>query len=397
MTNLVFDMNNMLFRSMFVISNFKNSYSFDSKKETEELMRKISMDITFLIRLINPSRVIFAKDTKSWRKSINIEENEGYKGQRKQAPNINWDNIYSTLDEFLDIIQDNGMIVTKIESAEADDLIALWSDELLYNQKQHVIIVSGDEDIRQLVKSSTDNNNKKIFCTVFNPFMQGKNAARKLYVPVDFNEWLNKTEESDIWNMSATIDIDKDDFRRIKNTEKVRVEEIDGNIIAIRKIFCGDDGDNVPAIYTWISKTSSGEDKEVRITNSKFEKIYESLQNTPGEKLTYLDLVERKDKVLQQIKKIVKHEPTFKIEERLNRQIKLIILDKNVFPEKIVKQFNEIKKDDLIKPRPEIGGLNMNTLLQGTRFVKASAGGTGKGTEASIFNELDRLSNTKLF
>jgi len=76
MTNVVIDMNNMLFRSMFVLGGFgAKQYTFDSQKEQDELMRKLAMDMAFIIRLINPSRVIFAVDDKSWRKSIHIEEN----------------------------------------------------------------------------------------------------------------------------------------------------------------------------------------------------------------------------------------------------------------------------------------------------------------------------------
>jgi 5'-3' exonuclease len=397
MTNVVFDMNNMLFRSMFVLSGFgQKQYTFDAQRETDELMRKLAMDMSFLIRMINPSRVIFAQDDKSWRKKISIEENEGYKGHRKQSAQINWDNIYRIMDEFLEICEDNGMIKTKIETAEADDVIALWRDELLYNQKQHVVLVSGDEDIRQLVASSVTDDGKKIFATVFNPFMQGKNAARKLYVtPREFNEWLAATEEVDIWNMSAAIDVDKGDFKRIRDTDKVRVEETDGLGIAMKKIFCGDDGDNIPSIYTWMTKTAKGDDKEVRITKAKYEKIYESLRNSPGEVIGYNDLLGHKDKIFQAIRKIAKHEPSFKIEDRLDRQIKLVVLDKEFFPSSIVETFDEIKEDQLVKPRPEIGSINMNVMLQGTRYVKEKSGGTGQGTEAGIFKEIDRLNNNK--
>lgn len=409
MTNLVFDMNNMLFRSMFVLGGFgKKQYTFDSQRETDELMRKLSMDISFLIRLTNPSRVIFAKDEHSWRKEIQIEENEGYKGHRKQSEIINWDSIFRVYDEFLEICENNGMIVSKIDQAEGDDIITLWVDELLYHQKQHVISVSGDEDIRQLVKTSVDDNGKLIFSTVFNPFMQGKNAARKLYVPENvFNEWIVKNEEADIWNMNAAIDIDKGDFRRIRDTERVRVEEVNGNLIAMRKIFCGDDGDNIPSIYTWIAKDKdgnvvidkkTGEPKKVRITNSPFEKIFKSLENTPGEYIDHWNLIPRKDKIMQGIRKVAKHEPPFKIEDRLNRQIKLIVLDKKLFPDSIVEKFNELKEDQLVRPRPDIGNLNMTTMLQGTRYVKEKQGGTGSGNESSIFKEIDRLtSNKQLF
>lgn len=397
MTNLVFDMNNMLFRSMFVISGFgKAQYTFDSQREQDELMRKIATDITFLIRLINPTRVIIAKDDRSWRKEINIEENEGYKGTRKSAEHINWDNVFRILDEFLEIAEDNGMIVSKIPTAEADDIMALWRDELLFNQKQHVILVSGDEDIRQLVASYMTDDKKKIFACVFNPFKQGKNAARKLYVPPRyFNEWLNQTEVADIWNMNAAIDVDKGDFKRIVETDDVRVEETNGTEIAMRKVFCGDDGDNIPAIYTWMKKTAAGEEKEVRITNAPFEKIYESLKNSPNELVDHWDLMERKAKVLQGIRKVAKHEPPFDIEKRLERQIKLVVLDKNLFPPEIVDEFEKQKEEHLSKPRPDISGLNMNTFLQGTRYVRAKQGGTGLGNESSIFNEIDRLTNSK--
>ena len=261
MTNLIFDTNNILYRALFIIGGFgKRSYTFDSQKEIDELMRKLSMDTAFLIRLINPSRVIFAVDGKSWRKDIFIEENEGYKGDRKKSKIINWENIFKTLNEFTEIVQDNGMIVTKIDTAEADDIVSMWVNELLFNQKQHVISVSGDEDIRQLVKFNSYEQDKVVFSTVFNPFMQGKNASRKLYYPHKFKDWLEKEEEVDIWNMSGSIDVDKNDFRRIRDTEKVRIEEVNGNLIALRKVFCGDDGDNIPAIYTWISETAGGEE-----------------------------------------------------------------------------------------------------------------------------------------
>ena len=226
--------------------------------------------------------------------------------------------------------------------------------------------------------------------------MQGKNAARKLYVPQgSFNEWISQIGEADIWNMNAAIDVDKGDFKRIRDTDKVRVEEVDGNLIAMKKVFCGDDGDNIPSIFTWMTKTAKGDDKEVRITNAKFEKIYESLRNSPGERIDHNDLLKRQDKILQGIKKASKNTPPFKIEERLKRQIKLVVLDKELFPPSIVETFNEIKDEQLVRPRPAIGNINMNVMLQGTRYVKEKHGGTGSGTESNIFKEIDRLSQSK--
>lgn len=395
MTNLVFDINNMLFRSMFVLGGFQTNYSFDNQKEIDELMRKISTDTAFLVRLINPSRVIFAKDDRSWRKKIEIEENEGYKGTRKQNEFINWENVYRVLDEFLDIAEENGMIVSRVDNAEADDLCALWKRELLYNQKQHVVIVSGDEDIRQLV-DYYEVDNTKIFSTVFNPFKQGKNASRKLYVTDNFNEWLNETQESDIWNMNVTIDVDKGDFKRIRDTSDVKLEVVDGNHIAMRKVFCGDDGDNIPSIYTWVKTTAAGDEKETRITNAPFTKLYEGLKNSPNDVITHKELIAKSDKVLQGIRKIVKHEPTFDIKTRLERQIKLVVLDPDLFPRSIVKSFDESKNEFLSRKRPDIADMNMNSFLQGTRYVRSSNGvRQNTGNESSIFKEIDRLTQSK--
>jgi len=302
------------------------------------------------------------------------------------------------------------MIITKIKKAEGDDVIALWRDELLYKQKQHVILVSGDEDIRQLVTSHKNDENKKIFATVFNPFMQGKNAARKLYVPEnDFNEWLNESAISDIWNMNASIEVDKGDFCRIRDTDKVRVEEVNGNLIAMKKVFCGDDGDNIPSIYTWIAKETdgtikidkrTGEPKKVRITNGPFGKIYESLKTTPNEVINHWDLLEKSnlDKIAKGIRKVAKHDLPFDVKKRVKRQVTLVVLDKKLFPQEILEDFDKLKEEELSRPRPEIGGINLNTILQGTRYVKASKGGTGNGNESSIFKEIDHLiSNKKLF
>ena len=382
MTNVVFDLSNLFFRSLFIVGGYgAKSYSFDSQFEVDQLMRKVATDISYIIRQINPSRVIFALDSKSWRKEISIDENEGYKGNREMSGMINWDNVYNTMKEFGEILDSNGFIVSKIERAEADDLIALWTNELLFKHNQHVVIVSADEDVRQLAYEV----NKKIFSTVYNPFSTGKNASKKLYVPKYFNEWLDTLDVGDIFNRA--IDIDKEDFKRLKNNENTLIEEIDGNTIAMKKILCGDDGDNVPSIYTWMSKTAKGDDKVVRITNSKFEKIVELI----GAK-DYHDLVEHSDIIYDQLKEISGTTPPFKIEDRLKRQIKLVVLSPSEFPEDIVKQFNDETEKHLKKQNIHPQNCNMNSILEGTRYIKSK----NSGSEMSIFKEVDRL-NKELF
>ena len=392
MTNLIFDLNNIAHRSLFVVGGYgSKQFTFDKDEEVQQLIRKMAMDIAFIVRTVNPSRIIFAKDDKSWRKDIKIDENNGYKAQRIKSSHINWNNVYEALDDFCKIMEDNGLIVTKIENAEADDIIALWAYELCFKQDQHVIIVSGDEDLRQLVKFwPYDAPSKKFaFITVFNPFMQGKNASRKLYVPKYFEEWINAVDAVDFMNMKGTINVDKEDFRKIITAERTKMEVVDGRMIALRKMFCGDDGDNIPAFYTWLNDKGV----EVRITNSKFEKIYEMLQLSPTELMDHIDLFERSSEILEAIKKVTKQTPPFKIEDRVMRQAKLVVLDSELFPKQIVEDFEKVKQLELDKPRVNYANLNMHNLLEGTRYVREKK----NENEAGIFKQIDRIQGKALF
>jgi len=382
MTNVIFDLSNMFFRSLFIVGGYgAKNYSFDNQSEIDQLMRKVSTDVSFIIRQLNPSRVIFALDSRSWRKEISIDENDGYKANREKSGMINWDNVFNTMREFGEILNSNGFIVTKIDNAEADDIITLWRDKLLFDQSQHVIIVSADEDVRQLVSFFPYEPGKMVFSTVYNPFSTGKNATKRLFVPDHFNDWIEKLDGGDIFNRA--IDVDKEDFKKLRDNEKVSIEEVNGEYIAMRKIFCGDDGDNVPAIYSWLSDKG----KTVRITESKFQKIIDYI----GAK-DYLDLVDKAPMIYDQITEMAGHTPSFRnMIDRLNRQIKLVVLSRYVFPQEINDKFDEQVNEQLQRPTVHPQNWNMNSILEGTRYVRNNS-----GSEASIFKEIDRL-NTQLF
>ena len=383
MTNAIFDLSNMFFRSLFIVGGYgAKQYTFDSQYELDQLMRKVATDVSQVIRQVNPSRILFALDSKSWRKEISIDENDGYKAQRTKSEHINWDNVFKIMKEFSDILETNGFIVSRFERAEADDLIALWRNEFLFEQGQHVIIVSADEDVRQLVNTFNCGVNKLALCTVFNPFTQGKNSFKKLFVPKEFFEWIKDDNNGDIFDRS--IYVDKEDFQRIFNDPKVKVEEVDGEEIAMRKIFCGDDGDNVPAIYTWLNDKG----KEVRITDSKYRKIVDYI----GAK-EIKDLLNNKDQIYDQLVNISGHKPPFKINDRLLRQMKLVLLlNTDLFPPEIVNAFKSKVQDELSKPQIHPQNWNMISILEGTRYV--TVGGKYKsntGKEASIFGDTDKM------
>jgi hypothetical protein len=383
MTSAIFDLSNMFFRSMFIVGGYgKKQYTFDSEKETDQLMRKVATDVSSVIRKINPFRVIFALDSRSWRKDISIDENEGYKGHRKKSEHINWNNIYKIMNDFAEIMKNNGFIVSQIDNAEADDLMALWKDEILLNQKQHVILISADEDVRQLIQK-----NEKSYSVVYNPFTMGKNSTKKLFVPTGFKSWIDDLDDiGDIFNRS--IDVDKEDFKRII-ADRVVVEEVNGNEIALKKIFCGDDGDNVPSIFSWINDNG----KTVRITDSKYKKIVDYIGATKVDDLFEETKIES---IEDQIKER-SGEPRFpfKMKDRLDRQAKLVVLDQSLFPEQIVDDFKKDISQDMAVPHVHPQEWNMQSMLEGTKYLDVNY--RSAKNEASIFNQIDRISNKELF
>ena len=399
MINIVFDLSNMFHRSMFVVGGYgKKGFTFDTQNEIDQLMRKVATDVAFTLRQVRASRVFFAADSKSWRKKIEIEENEGYKGSReeKKSSTINWTNVYNLMDEFCAIMDKKGLISTKIKGAEADDIMCLWRDKLLFDKNEHVVLVSGDEDIRQLVFYNSYESGKKAFCTIFNPFTQGKNAKKKLFVGNFFKEWLTSDDGiGSIFNRGS--DTDKESFTQLINENSVELEEIDGNEIAMRKIFCGDDGDEIPALYTWMGVTQKGDPVQRRITPSVYSKIMEylkpiSLETNNSRIIDHVDLPSLELPIEIKLTEISGHKPNINISERINRQIKLVVLSKEVFPEEIVEEFDSLSDNELSKVPDQINGWYLNTLLEGTRYVVE--GFQKAKNEASIFKEIDRISQS---
>ncbi len=395
MINAIVDLSNIFFRSMFSMNRWgQDMQTFDNDKELGQLMRKVSTDLTSILRTITPSRVIITVDSKSWRKQIEIDENEGYKGNREKSSKINWTNIYDLMDEFSGILETNGFIISKIDNAEADDLIALWTEEFV-KRGEHVILVSGDEDIRQLVNVHYKDN-KNIYVTLFNPFHQGKNSIKKFYYPKSLKEWTEGQPEIDqmssFFNLSNSKDLDKEDFKNILDNNNIQNIELYGPEVGLTKIFCGDNSDNVPAFYTWLKKIESGpnkgKEKEDRITPSKYEKIKEELNLSHPEDLFGDAIQELLKDILLKITK--QPELSINIKDRIDRQMKLVYLKSDLFPKSIINQFNKTKINYLNQNNILTSNINMNSILEGSKYINSNYNNSNSN-EISIFNDLDKL------
>jgi len=114
-------------------------------------IRKIATDMSYAIRAFGkPDRVILTIDSRSWRKDIVVEEAD-YKGHRVKDDTIDWDSFYKCMNEFAAHLERRGVIVSREERAEGDDLMYLWADRL-YEAGQDAVIITGDKDLTQCVR-----------------------------------------------------------------------------------------------------------------------------------------------------------------------------------------------------------------------------------------------------
>lgn len=380
--NLVLDLSNLFYRSLYSANGFGSFCSYDNQDEINNFIKKLAMDICYVLRIFKPKTVIFAADDSPWRKELlkDIHDSSlGYKGQRVKNDKMNWDNIFAALNDFTKILSNNGFIVTKIKSAEADDICAMWKEYFL-SINESLIIVSSDADIRQLISFENEN-----FCLVFNPIGTGKGGAKKLFCNDDFLNWLNTNNDIDIF--FSNFDSRKNFFSNLSSLDKkIKIESLNPNSIVLTKIFCGDDGDNIPSFYEYYDNNG----KKQRVTPGKCKKILESLNiNTTNDLDNVVPLL--KESIEAVLKKNIND---IDVTDRLNRQRKLVELNSELFPDSIRIEFNLIKGCYTQYKYVDVSNYKLNNLLAGTKYIET---GYNKPRESAIFDSLDKLINNNGF
>ena len=365
--NLVFDGNYLFYKTLFIFSGYSSGKRLlEDEKDQAMFMRKIATDMSHAIRFFgNPDRIIFTIDSRSWRKDIEIEEG-AYKGTRSKDENtVNWDSFYKCMNEFGIILRKKGIIVSKEERAEGDDLMYLWADRLFHAGEDSVII-TGDKDLTQCIRM-----NNKNFIVVYNP----NSKSRKIVAPQGFAKWL-RSEDYDLFDASTFMNRSKDLIAEALSA--IEIQEIDPAYLIFEKVIIGDAGDAVPPIWTWENKG-----KTFRVTPAKAERIYEIVNRTKFVEDVY-DLPNRATEIANGILATCKQTaPAEVIKSRLDRNLLLVYLDDRTIPADIQENFTNAfdkAKDKLLSAV----NYDMNYLLAETRFISA-----GKTFEADIFKQFD--------
>jgi 5'-3' exonuclease len=338
--NVVIDASGMFYRSLFTLGNYgakKGEKLLESKQSQGMFMRKLATDFSSIVRNIdNISRVIICLDSHSWRKNIKIEVSPGkegeYKGDReekKQDSPIAWNIFYDLCEKFANIMNEKGYIISKLQDAEADDLLFLWSRK--FNREgENVILVTGDRDLLQTVC----HNNNGTWTVSLDPV----NKRKKISLT---QETFDKKDEN---SSDDNVDIfSPDSWADSGDTLKMLLDSYELNIIdpmqiAIQKVILGDGGDSVPGIITWMDSkpNKNGEIKPRSMTENNFGKIIEV---APGiRKCNWKDLKE--GMFLEEISSKMEELKKIKVDrdlvlENINRNCILVILDEEIIPNEI--------------------------------------------------------------
>lgn len=362
---LIFDGNYLFYKSLFAFSSYGNSDRLlQDEKDQAMFIRKIATDMSYAIRQFgNPDHVIFTIDSRSWRKDIDIQDG-AYKGHRKNDESkVNWDNFYTCMNDFAKLLLTRGFVVSRQETAEGDDLMALWSKHLIANGMD-AIVITGDKDLTQTVAV----NNAGNFSVVYN----SNSKTRKIVAPLGFRKWMT-TESVDIFNVDSYMNRGKDLIQEALNS--ISIEEIDPFYVVFEKVIMGDAGDAVPPIFTW-----QKDNKTFRVTPAKCLRVWEII-NSVKPLTDIMDLPGRSVEIANAINAVVKQSPPSDlIRHNLERNIQLVFLDERVIPIKIQEEFEPHIKALLKRKTLSARTYDMHTLLEGSRYIS-----DGKTFEADIF------------
>lgn len=294
-------------------------------KDEDTLIKELKLmmikSINKMIRDIPQiDNVIFIADGGSWRNKIEIpdflrKDHITYKGNREKDKEIDWDKIFKGYDEFIDVLKETGVNVSRERDVEGDDWAAYWS-KLLNSKNINCLIWSADRDLTQLVKINPKN---KVFTCCWN----------KTYMTI---EAMEHQEENDMDFFFNSYDSNENQKLLESLCMKAgRVEEIHPMDVVIEKIVKGDLGDNVlPVVY----KKGKSSNKVFRVAQKELDF---SLDITRLDEVNayFEELLNKKawkDKATASIDEIIEH---FFYNERL------VWLDASQYPDDILERMRK--------------------------------------------------------
>jgi 5'-3' exonuclease len=142
------------------------SESLRDKEKLQVLVRKLIIDMCAAINRFNHvERVAIVIDSSSWRYRMY----DDYKYALTRIRGLYYKDFCNALDYFEQFLRKKGFIVSRVDGAEGDDLLYMWSIYFADVLNEELVIITGDSDIRQIIRPKValfcnNSKNLKFFC-----------------------------------------------------------------------------------------------------------------------------------------------------------------------------------------------------------------------------------------
>ena len=211
-------------------------------------------------------RVVFCLDSRSWRKELlekYKESRENSKGDKGIMDNESKQIFYNLLFEFGQVLQTVGIHMSKVQGAEGDDLLFKWA-RYFNDLGENCIIISGDYDMTQTVQGPE---------APWTVVWSNKSSNNKLFAQAGWLDAIEAPQNNTIFEFNVVHD--QSDLSKLIRDSGASLQVMDVPHYILHKVLIGDDGDDVPSSWKTKTKTKDGEDKWIRVTDKKAEKIIE--------------------------------------------------------------------------------------------------------------------------
>ena len=385
---LLIDGNYFLHSRLFVLPRPSNGKMMEDEESRANLMRKLAIDLASEVRKMRDfiDKVVVTVDARSWRKDLFPQAE--YKGTRKQDSKIDWSGVYGIYEEFQAILQKHGVIVHRIDGAEADDVLFGWSS-YLNNKGKNCIIWTGDRDLIQLVNYSIPNDAYTLWYS---------SAHKSLYAFESFEEVINKKEEVNnddmLFNMSSYKGLSQESRHALKTwmiNNKVKLTEVNCDEFLFKKILVGDSGDNIPSVITWQKAMKNGKLRTYSITDRMADKIFAQFtKENDAFVVDSLFVRSELERMAEIVYRVVGKESVEIITNKIFNNMSLMMLHTRIIPEPIQNEiYKAVEKEFTLLDRMDVSKLtNKDKILENTKWLDIQ-----KSRKADIFSNLDSEDN----
>lgn len=369
---LLIDGNYFLHSRLFVLPRPKNGVMLEDEASRASLMRKLAIDLASEVRKMRGfiDKVVVAVDARSWRKDL--FPTAEYKGTRKADSSIDWNAVYNVYEEFQSILQKHGVVVHKIEGAEADDVLFGWST-LLINKGRNSIIWTGDKDLIQLVNYSKANDSYALW---YSP------VQKSLYCFKDFINVLGTSETTNnddlLFNLSTYSGVREEYKQAIKDwiqSNKVKLTEVNCDEFMFNKLLIGDKSDNIPSVVLWQKEMKGGKLRTYSITDKLADKIFQQYNKENSQFI--IDQLFNKDeieKLADVVYRVIGKSSIVQIKNNISQNMSLMMLHTKVIPDAIQNEiYSSVESELKVLEGTDLSQLtNKEKILEGTTWLKVS-------------------------